>query len=140
VRAALCHTSEHHSRQQVTEAEAAERERHVRPHHERRREQREQREREHHADTEEDRQRFVAPIPGLHEPQPEAAQLLRRARRLLTDPLQQAEDVLEARFLLFLDDIAPGHQLFEPAIDRGRLGHHHERHGGHQHRAEDESE
>ena len=59
--------------------------------------QREQHQREHHADAEEDRQRLVAAVARLHEPQPQRAQLLRRARRLLADALEQADQALEAR-------------------------------------------
>ena len=49
------------------------------------------------ADAEEDRQRLVAAVARLHEAQAQRAELLRRARRLLADALQQADQALEPR-------------------------------------------
>ena len=120
VRAALGDPRQHHARQDVAEAEAAERERDVRLEDDRRGEEREQPERERDADAEEDRQRLVAAVAGLHQAQPQVAHLLRRLRRLLAEPLQRGDEALEPRLLLVR--LAAERQLFEPAVDRDGAG------------------
>ena len=54
----------------------------------------EQAEREQHADAEEDRQRFVAAVAGLHQAQAQRPHLLGRARHLVADPLEDADQRL----------------------------------------------
>ncbi len=99
---------------------AAERQQQVRLHHDRRRQQREQQQREGDADAEEDRQRLVAAVAGLHQPLLQLAHLLARLRRHRAEPLERADHGLEARLLL---DVAGEGQLLDPALDgRGAAG------------------
>jgi hypothetical protein len=122
--AAFREPREDHPWQQVAKRETTEREHQVRLGQHRRRKQKKERQGEHDPDAEEHRQRFVAPVAGLHKPQPQGAHFLGRARRFLTDALHEANQSLEARLLHRLVRLGAGQQLFEPAIDdRRTVGH-----------------
>jgi hypothetical protein len=94
----------------------------------------EQQQRESDPDAEEDGQRFVAPVARLHEAQAERAELLGRARRLLTDPLEQADQALVPRSRLGLVRAANHGQFFETALDGAGAA----RHQGHRARGDDQ--
>ncbi len=139
VRAALRQARQDHSRQQVTGADTGQREREVRTHHNGRRKDREQHQREDDADTEEDRQRFVTTKAGLHEAESQAAELAGRSRGPFANALDESHERLHGA--LFVNVLAIGPQLFQPAIDGDGLSWH-QRKGRcrHDQRAEDECE
>ena len=97
------------------------------------------RQRKHDADAEEDRHGLVAAVASLHQAHLQRAELLRGARRLLADPLDEAHQLVEARLIFVVVANAAGGQLFEPAIDRDRaVRHQRERRGADQYGAENE--
>ena len=91
VLAALGEPSEHHRRQQVTEAAACQRNHQVRPNQQRRGEQGEHQQGKPEPDAEEDHQRFTIPEPGAHEPLLQLRHLGRRLRRDVAYALEARE-------------------------------------------------
>jgi hypothetical protein len=125
-----------HARQHVAEAGAAEGQRQVGTHEERRRQQREADERQPHADAQEDGDGVVAAESGMHQPQLQLAHLGRRLRQGAAEPLERFNRPDVGR-LVERGPGRPAADLPEPALDR-RGAARRQRHGAGRHQQRDE--